>query len=103
MKNWRKAGFEIYNPIPTKILGLFVGNALQSLFRLHHRDRMRKALQIFRKTPLICSAQEPLRKRIRIVRGQACVFHFPGQINNALRPQHTIQMLVQKDLGKTYQ
>lgn len=103
MKDRSKTSLEINNPISTQILCLFVRNPLQRLFGLHHRDRMGKAFQILRETPLIRSAKEPLRKGIRIVRGQARVFDIPGQICDALRPQNAIQMLVQKDFGKTYQ
>ena len=73
VKDWRKAGFKINNSISAQILGLFIGDALQRLFRLHHRNRVRKAFQIFCETSLIRSAKKPLRKRIGIVGRKACV------------------------------
>src|SRR6202790_4215273 len=100
MKNGSKTGLEINNPVSTQIFGLFVGDALQRLFCLHHCDGVREALQIFCKTPLIRSAKEPLRKCLWGIGWELRVVCVSRQLNDSLRPQHTVQMLVQKDFGK---
>src|ERR1700722_757935 len=94
MKYGCKASLKIHDPISTQIFCLFVGDALQRFLRLHDRDRMREALEIFRQTPLIGSAKEPLRKRLRRMGWKLCVVCVFCQLNDGLRSQHAIQMLV---------
>ena len=60
MENGREASLEINDAFPAQIFGLFIRDALQCLFSLHHSDGVSEAFQIFRKTPLIRAAKEPL-------------------------------------------
>src|SRR5579872_738491 len=103
MENRSKARLKINHPISAQVFRLFISDALQRLLGLHHSDGVREALQIFRQIPLICPAKEPLRKSLWITGRESCIFCVSCQIDYGLRPQHTIQMLVQKDFGKTLQ
>ena len=62
MKDWRKASFEVNHAVITQILGLFIGDALQSLLGLHDCYRVGEALQILGEAPLVRAAMEPLRQ-----------------------------------------
>ena len=75
----------------------------QRVFGLHHGDRVRKPFQIFGETSLVSSTEEPLRKSVRIVGWQVRIFGIPRQLNDRLRTQHAIQVLVQKNLGNPLQ
>ena len=103
VKDRSKPGLKINDTVSTEIFGLFVRHALQRLFRLHDRNRMREPFQIFCETSLIRAAEEPLGKSIGIVCRKAFVPGISRQINDGLRSQHAIQMLVQEDFGKAYQ
>ena len=103
VKDRRKASLEIDNPIPTQVFGLFVRDTLQRILSLHHRNGVREALQIFRKTPLIRPAKKPLSECFRRIGGKVCVFCISCQFNHGSRSQHTIQMLVQENFGSAFQ
>ncbi len=103
MKHWREASLKIDNPVAAQIFGLLIGDALQRFFGLHHCDGVREALQIFRKAALIRSAKKPLGKCLRGVCRKVRILSVSSQINHGLRPQHTVQVLVQKDFGKALQ
>ena len=70
VKDRRKARFKIDHAILAQIFGLFVRHPLQRLFRLHHRDGVGKALQIFGQTPLVRALMKPLGQRCRIAGGK---------------------------------
>ena len=103
MKNRRKASFKINDPVAAQIFGLFVSDALQRILGLHYRDGMCESLQIFRQASLIGSADKTIRRAPEGHRWKVCVFRISGQFDDCLRPQHAIQVLVQKDFGKTLQ
>src|ERR1700752_3674145 len=96
VKNWREAGFKVDHTVPAEILGLLICDALQGLLRLHDRNGMCKALQIFGKTSLVRASMKPLRKRLGIACRKVQVSLVSCQLNHGLGAQHTVQMLVQK-------
>jgi hypothetical protein len=103
VENWREASFKVHYAIFAQILDLFIRNPLQCLLRLHDRDGVLEALQIFGEATLIRAAMKPLRQCLRIVSRKVRISHSPCQINHGLRTQHTIQMLVQKNLRTALQ
>ena len=82
MKDRRKASFKVNHAVSAQILGLFIGHALQRLFRLHDGNRVRKALQIFGETSLICSAKKPLAEGLGIVRRKLRISHILRQLQS---------------------
>ncbi len=103
MKNRRKAGFKVNHAILAQVFGLFVGDALQRLFGLHDRDGVREALQIFGEAALVRALMKPLGQRRRIAGGKLRVFCELCQINDGLRPQHAIEVFMQKNFWQAPQ
>ena len=60
VKNRRETGFEINHAVPAQVFGLFVGDALQRFFGLHHGDGVSEAFQIFGQAALVRALMEPL-------------------------------------------
>jgi len=73
VKNRSKTCFKINNAVSTQVFRLFVGDALKRFFRLHYRNCVSKALQIFRQASLIRSAKEPLGKSIGVGSWKTCI------------------------------
>ncbi len=96
VKDRREARFKIDHAIVAQIFGLLVRDPLQRVFRLHHGDGVRKSFQIFGETSLVRALMKPLGQRRRIAGGKIGVFCLLGQVNDGLRPQHAVQMFVQK-------
>src|SRR6266849_3106655 len=103
VKNWRKASLKVNHSIFAEILGLFIGDALQSLLGLHDRDGVAETLEVFGETSLVRALMKPFRQRPGIGCRPVPVSPVFGQLNHGLRLQHAIQVLVQKDFGKTLQ
>ena len=77
MKNGRKASFKVNHAIFAQIFGLLVSDALQRLFRLHHRDGVGEAFQVFGQTALVRALMEPLGQRNRIAGWKVRIFSSP--------------------------
>lgn len=103
MKDRRETSLEINNPVPAQIFSLLVSDALQRFFRLHHGDGVCKAFQVFRQASLIGSTEKPFRECLSLIGWKILVSRIACQVDYSLRPQHAVQVLVQKDLGKALQ
>src|SRR5580692_4551222 len=100
MKDRCEASLEVNYSIFAEIFGLFIGDPLQSLFRLHDRNSVREALKVFGQTALVRASIKPLRQRMGVGCWESGVSGISGQFDNSFRPKHTIQMLVQKHFRK---
>ena len=99
VKDRREASFKIDHAILAQIFGLLVRDPLQRLFGLHHRDGVGKAFQVLGETSLVRALMKPLRQRRRIAGGKFGVLRFFCQVNDGLRPQYAVEVLVQKHFG----
>ena len=99
MKHRRKASLEVDHTVPAQVLRLFIGHALQRLLRLHHRDGVREAFQVLSEAALIGTLVKPLRERRGVLGGETGVFRVFRQIDDGLRPQDAVEVLVEKNLG----
>jgi len=66
MKDGRETSFKVNHTVFAQILGLLVSDALESFFRLHHRDGVGEAFEIFSQAALVGALMEPVGQRSRI-------------------------------------
>ena len=103
VKDRREAGFKIDHAILAQIFGLLVGDPLQRLFGLHDCDGVGKAFQIFGETAFVGALMKPLRQRCGIAGRKVRVFCFFRQVNDGLRPQHAVEVLMQEHFWQAIQ
>ncbi len=99
VKDRREARFKINHAILAQIFGLLVRNPLQRLFGLHHCDGVGKAFEVLGETPFVRALMKPLGQRHRIAGRKLGVFRFFCEINDGLRPQYSVEVLMQKHFG----
>jgi hypothetical protein len=95
MKNRRKSSLEIDDAIAMEVLGLLVSNSLQRLFRLHNGNGVRETPQILGQAALIRPAMEPFTEFLGIAGRKLCVPGVASELDDRLRPQYTVEVLVQ--------
>ena len=78
MKYRRETSFKVNHAVFAQILGLFISHALERLFRLHHRDGVGKAFEIFGQAPLVGALMEPIGKRGRVIQALRQVVRAAG-------------------------
>src|SRR5580704_8639064 len=69
MEDRRETRFKVDQAVTAQVLDLFKGDTLQCFFRLHDRDGVCEAFEIFGETTLVRALMEPLGKGLRIVGG----------------------------------
>ena len=94
VKNWSKASFKINHTILAQVLGLLVSDSLECVFRLHHRDGVRKTFQIFCEAPLVSALMKPIGQGRRIAAWKVAIVRHARQVDYGFRSQDAVQMLV---------
>ncbi len=90
----------VYDPVGGQIQRRLEADALDGLRGAHHRDRVPEGLKVSFERPGLALI-EPVGESFRIIGRQVLVAGFPGQFDDGLHPQPTIEMVVENDLGKS--
>jgi hypothetical protein len=98
MEDWGKPCFDIHDSVLVHVLHHFVSDALEAFVGLHHATGVREAFEIERQTAPLGAAVKPRGQVARIGRRQRVVTLILRQLDDRLRPQPAIEMVVQQNL-----
>jgi hypothetical protein len=82
-----------------QVLGRFPGDAVERFRCLHHADGVPEGVQVEVEMAAVGARGERRGELIGIARRQAGIPGFVGQVDDRLRPQPAVQVVVQQDLG----
>src|SRR5579863_8401784 len=103
MKQRSEPRLEVNDTVVAEIFRLLVSYALKGFLGLHHRDRVLETLKIFGETALICALMKPLRELFRITRRQVGIPDCDREIDDSLRPQNAVEVLMKQHLRQFLQ
>jgi len=103
VKNRSETRFKIDDTVGGEIFGLFVGDAFEGVFGLHHGDGVDKAFEIFGEAALIGSLVEPGREVGRVLGWETGVALGAGEVDHGFGAEDAVEVLVEEDLGEAFQ
>ena len=94
----REPHLGVHHPVGGQVLGAFGGHPAQRVGSLHDRDRMPERIQVDLEVTAVRALGQLLRQLFRVVAGQVVVAGLAGQLEDGLRAQAAVQVIVQQDL-----
>lgn len=82
-----------------QVFHALVGDAVQRLGRLHHRDGVGKRLQVALQRAAVRTRAKPRRQLVDVGGGQLVVPGLPGDLQHGRRAQPAVEVVVQQGLG----
>ena len=96
----RETRLDVHHAVVVHVLDHLVGDALERLGGLHHAAGVREAFEVERQAAALRAAVKPLGQLAGVGGRQRGVALVPGQLDDRLRPQAAVEMVVQEDLGQ---
>src|SRR5688572_28470211 len=96
----RITDLRVHDPIARQILAAFVSDALDRLDGLHDRDRVREAAKVERLRSAGRARMEPSCELARISGGQALVLLVTRELDDRVRTQPAVEMVVKQHLRR---
>ncbi len=100
MEERGEARFDVHHAVAVHVLHHFVGDAFEGLCGLHHATRVREPFEIHRQAAALSAAVKPPREIARVGGWQAFVTLLLREVDDGLRPQAPVEMVVQEHLGQ---
>ena len=100
VENRREARLDVHHAVAVHVFDHFVGDAFERLGGLHDAAGVREALEIERQAAALGAAVKPLGEIAGVGGREAVVTLLPGQLDDRLRPQAAVEMIVQQHLGQ---
>src|SRR5688572_22146730 len=101
METGRETDLRVHHSVLVHGLDELEGDTLQRGACLHEGASVAKPLQLKRQRSALRSTMRPGREFIRFVRGQLGVSDIERQIDDRLRPETPVQMLVKEDFRQS--
>ena len=100
VKDRREAGLDVHDAVVVHILHHLIRDALERFFGLHDAAGVGESFQIERQASALCPPLEPNVEFAGIRRRQFVVADVLGELNDCLRANAAVEMIVKKNLGK---
>ena len=95
----REPHLGVHHAVGGQVLGAFGGHPPQRVGGLHDRDRVPERVQVDLEVTAVRALGQPPGQLFCVVTGQVVVARLAGQLEDGLRAQAAVQVIVQQDLG----
>ena len=90
----REPRLDVHDAVVAHVLEHFVGDTLERLFGLHDAAGVRESFEIERQAAALRAAMKPVGQLAGIARGQLLVLLIAGELDDRLRTQTTVEVIV---------